>query len=714
VTMEEAVEIELAGRKLSLEIGKLARQADGSAWVRYGDTIVLVTACSVREPQSKHADFLPLIVDYREYTYSAGKIPGGFYKREGRPSEKEILTARLVDRSIRPQFPDGYNNETQVIGSVISADAENDPDLISLIGASAALYLSPIPYAKPLGAARVGMINDEFVLNPTRSQLEASGLDMIVAGNESGVVMVELGASEVSELTVLKAIQFAEKPIKELIELQKGLFERLGVDKLPFEPAELSAEMVKEVEEEYGAKIEETLKVQPKRERYLRFQGLLDSLLAGIPEDDEERRAEAKVAFGKVKEEIFRKGVLSEKKRYDGRGFEDIRTLNCKVGLLPRTHGSALFTRGETQSLATVTLGTESDAQRVDGIGEEFTKRFILHYNFPPFSVGEVKFMRGPGRREVGHGSLAERALYPLIPLEEDFPYTIRLVSDILESNGSSSMATVCSGSLSLMDAGVPIREAVAGVAIGLIKEGDDYSLLTDIAGEEDHFGDMDFKVAGTARGITAVQLDIKINHLPYEIIKTALDQAKRARLIILERMNVTIASPRADISSYAPRLIQLEIPVDKIGDVIGPGGKMIRSIIAETGAKIDINDDGRVTIASPDEEAAKRALKMVKDLIAEPEVGRTYQGKIVRLVDFGAFVEIMPGVEGLLHISEVASHRVANIRDELKEGQTILVKVLSIDGPNRIRLSRKALLGHDKRKPSPRGERRDQDYRRR
>jgi len=643
--MEEGVEIELSGRKLSLEIGKVARQADGSAWLRYGDTIVLITACAVRGNQSQNAGFLPLIVDYREYTYSAGKIPGGFYKREGRPSEKEILTARLIDRSIRPQFPEGYNNETQIIGYVVSADLENDPDLISVIGASAALYLSPLPYNKPLGAARVGIVDGEFVLNPTLSQLEASPLDMIVVGNEAGVVMIELGASEVSELTVLKAIQFAEKPIKEIIELQKELFKRLNVEKLPLEPRELPEETVKRIEG--------------------------DSILAEVPEEDEEKRAELKEAFERVRADIFRRGVLSNKRRFDGREFDDIRTVTCEVGVLPRTHGSALFTRGETQSLATVTLGTESDAQRIDGIGEECTKRFMLHYNFPPFSVGEVKFMRAPGRREIGHGALAERALSPLIPSEEDFPYTIRIVSDILESNGSSSMATVCSGSLALMDAGVPIREAVAGVAMGLVKEGDEYAVLTDIAGEEDHFGDMDFKIAGTVRGITAIQLDIKIDHLPYEIIKKALDQARRARLSIIEKMNMTIASPRANISVYAPRLIQFKIPVEKIGDVIGPGGKMIRTIIAETGVKIDINDDGRITIASPDD---------------------------------------------LLHISEVANHRITNIRHELKEGQTILVKVLSIDGPNRIRLSRKALLGPPSKKPhnprEPRGRR--ENYRRR
>jgi len=714
--MEEGVEIELSGRKLSLEIGKVARQADGSAWLRYGDTIVLITACAVRGNQSQNAGFLPLIVDYREYTYSAGKIPGGFYKREGRPSEKEILTARLIDRSIRPQFPEGYNNETQIIGYVVSADLENDPDLISVIGASAALYLSPLPYNKPLGAARVGIVDGEFVLNPTLSQLEASPLDMIVVGNEAGVVMIELGASEVSELTVLKAIQFAEKPIKEIIELQEELFKRLNVEKLPLEPRELPEETVKRIEGEYGAKIEELLKVQLKKERYLKFHELLDSILAEVPEEDEEKRAELKKVFERVRADIFRRGVLSNKRRFDGREFDDIRTVTCEVGVLPRTHGSALFTRGETQSLATVTLGTESDAQRIDGIGEECTKRFMLHYNFPPFSVGEVKFMRAPGRREIGHGALAERALSPLIPSEEDFPYTIRIVSDILESNGSSSMATVCSGSLALMDAGVPIREAVAGVAMGLVKEGDEYAVLTDIAGEEDHFGDMDFKIAGTVRGITAIQLDIKIDHLPYEIIKKALDQARRARLSIIEKMNMTIASPRANISVYAPRLIQFKIPVEKIGDVIGPGGKMIRTIIAETGVKIDINDDGRITIASPDEETAKRALQMVKELIAEPEVGKTYQGKVVRLADYGAFVEIMPGVEGLLHISEVANHRITNIRHELKEGQTILVKVLSIDGPNRIRLSRKALLGPPSKKPhnprEPRGRR--ENYRRR
>jgi polyribonucleotide nucleotidyltransferase len=690
--MKHKAEMELGGRTLSIETGEMAKQADGSALVRYNDTIVLVTACSEREPRPGNV-FFPLIVDYRENTYSAGKIPGGFFKREGRPTEKEILTARLVDRPIRPLFPDGFFCDTQVVGYVMSADTENDPDTLSIIGASTALYLSDIPFANPLAGVRVGLIDNDFVINPKNCQLEDSKLNLIVAGTESDIVMLEGSALEVSEKIILDAINFAQEHIKKIIEMQKYLFNQLSVRKRIFEPFQFDQQLYQEIRSQVEDKIKEILKIKAKKERYLSFHELQKSLIDKEDEDDDEKIAEITEIFDDIKKNIFRKGILESSSRFDGRAFNEIRPLTCQIGLLPRTHGSALFARGETQALATVTLGTDDDAQRVDDLSEEFSKRFILHYNFPPFSVGEVKFMRSPGRREIGHGALAERALQAVMPDEEEFPYTVRIVSDILESNGSSSMASVCGGSLALMDAGVPVQEAVAGVALGLVKEGDTYVILVDIAGEEDHYGDMDFKVAGTRKGITAIQMDIKIQGISEKILTEVLNQARIGKLQILEKMNSVISAARGKLSIYAPSLVQIMVPIHRIKDVIGPGGRVIRNIIEQTGVKMDVKDNGKVTISSTDEEAVKKALEMVKELTEEAEIGKTYMGTVQKVADFGAFIEILPNIEGLLHISEIANYRIEDIYKEIKEGDQLLVKVIDIDEQGRIKLSRKALL---------------------
>jgi polyribonucleotide nucleotidyltransferase len=690
--MKYKAEMELGGRTLSIETGEIAKQADGSALVRYSDTIVLVTACSEREPKPENT-FFPLIVDYRENTYSAGKIPGGFFKREGRPTEKEILTARLVDRPIRPLFPDGFICDTQVVGYVMSADTENDPDTLSIIGASTALYLSNIPFSSPLAGVRVGLIDNNFVINPKSCQLENSTLNLIVAGTESDVVMLEGSALEVSEKIILDAINFAQEHIKKIIEMQKNLFNQLSVSKRAFEPFHFDQQFYEEIRSQVEGEINNILKIKPKKERYLRFHELENALFDKEGEDDEEKIAKIAAIFDDIKKNIFRKAIIEDSARFDGRAFNEIRPITCQIGLLPRTHGSALFTRGETQALATVTLGTDDDAQRVDDLSEEFSKRFILHYNFPPFSVGEVKFMRSPGRREIGHGALAERALLAVMPDEEKFPYTVRIVSDILESNGSSSMASVCGGSLALMDAGVPVQEAVAGVAMGLIKEGDTYKILSDIAGEEDHYGDMDFKVAGTRKGITAIQMDIKIQGISEKILTEVLEQARIGKQQILEKMNSVIATARGRLSVYAPSLVQVMVPIHRIKDVIGPGGRVIRNIIEQTGVKMDVKDNGKVTISSTNEEAVKKAMQMVKELTEEAEIGKTYMGTVQKVADFGAFIEILPNIEGLLHISEIANYRIEDIRSEIKEGDQILVKVIDIDEKGRIKLSRKALL---------------------
>jgi len=701
--MTHTIELELGGRTLTLETGKVAKQAGGAVWVRCGDSVVLVTATSDTEPRVG-INFFPLTVDYREYTYSAGRIPGGYIKREGRPSEKEVLTSRLIDRPIRPMFPDGFQCETQVIAMVLSADPEFDPSVLGLIGASAALAISDIPILHTLGAVRVGMVDGQLAINPGYTQQKESRLRLVVAAADEGIVMVEAGASELSEAQMVEAIDFGHQACRRIIAAIRDLVSRAGKPKRVVVPPVFDAALSAEIESKHRETLRAALDTagQTKEQSYDRVHSLKKEILGGFASDQEDRAKEAGRIFEALQERIFREEILERRRRPDARAFDQIREISCEVGVLPRTHGSALFTRGETQALVTVTLGTKEDAQRQELLeAPESFKRFMLHYNFPPFSVGEVAFLRGPGRREVGHGALAERALTAVIPDNESFPYTLRVVSDILESNGSSSMASVCGATLSLMDAGVPLRSPVAGIAMGLVKEGDNYAVLTDIAGAEDHYGDMDFKVAGTRDGVTALQMDIKTPNVSVPILEKALDQARAARLIILDKMVATIAEPRIAMSPYAPRIYTMTIPTNKIREVIGPGGKVIKGIVEQTGVKIDVSDDGTIHIASADAAAANKAMQIIGDITAVAEVGKTYLGKVVRLVDFGAFVEIFPGTDGLLHISEVAEHRIRDVRDELKEGDQILVKVLALEG-NKIKLSRKAVLRdqRDKRKP--------------
>jgi len=698
--MEHQVSIPLGNSALTIECGKLAKQANGSAYVRFGDTVVLATACT--DDPREGIDFFPLTVDYREYNYAAGKIPGGFFKREGRPTEKEIITSRLIDRPVRPLFPEGFNDETQVIAMVLSADSEYNPDVVGVVAGAAALYLSDIPFSTPIGAVRVGLVGGQLVTNPTYAEIKASLLNLVVVGSEDAIVMVEAAASEVSEATILDAIHYAHEQIRKIVAAEKELFKKLGVKKREFTPPARDEALYKEVVAKVGSRLHEAMDTSKhaKLESHRRIVDLRKELIESYPEEDEAKRKEVAHYFEAFEEKLFREDVLLKRQRPDRRAFDQVRPITCEVALLPRTHGSALFTRGETQALVTATLGTAEDMQRLDVLEGESFKRFMLHYNFPPFSVGEVAFLRGPGRREIGHGNLAERALLAIVPGEEAFPYTVRVVSDILESNGSSSMATVCGGCLALMDAGVPIKAPVAGIAMGLVKEGDKYAILTDIAGAEDHYGDMDFKVAGTKDGITALQMDIKITGVTAAIMAEALEQAKAGRLHVLGKMLEALPESRTTISTHAPRIFTLRINPSKIGELIGPGGKVIRGIIEQTGVKIDVEDDGRVNVAATEQEAADKALKMIKDLMAEAELGKTYLGKVVRLADFGAFVEIFPGTDGLLHISEVAEHRIADIRKELKEGDQLLVKVISIEG-NKIRLSRKAVLRDQRAKGS-------------
>ncbi len=692
--MTHRLERPLGRHTLSLETGRMAKQADGAVVVRLGDTVVLATACGQKEPRPG-VDFLPLTVDYRENTYAAGKIPGGFFKREGRPNEKEVLTSRMIDRPLRPLFPEGYNCETQVIGLLLSADLENDSDTLGIIGASAALYLSDIPFTTPIAAVRVGLWDDQLVINPSSTDLRTkSRLNLLIAGSADAIVMVECGAQEVSEAEMVRALGEGHAAIKGIVALQQELRALAGKPKRVFVKNPVEPTLAREIEGALAGPVLDAMRMVGKLNSYARMKEVRDEYLASIPETETERRAAVPAVYDALREKLLRSEILEHGRRLDGRAFDEIRPITCEVGVLPRTHGSALFTRGETQALVTVTLGTSEDSQIIDTVQEpDHKKRFMLHYNFPPFSVGEVKFLRGPGRREIGHGALAERALRDMLPPEETFPYTVRIVSDILESNGSSSMASICGGTLGLLDAGVPMKSPVAGVAMGLVKEGERYAVLSDIAGEEDHYGDMDFKVAGTRAGITALQMDIKISGLTAEIMQAALEQACRGRLHILDKMAEALAEPRPDISVYAPRILTIRIPVDKIRDVIGPGGKMIRSIVERTGCKIDVEDDGRVSIASVDESAARKAIAIIEELTATPELNKTYLGKVVRVVEFGAFVEIIPGTDGLLHVSEMANHRVQDVRSEVKEGDQVLVKVVSIDPSGKIRLSRKALL---------------------
>jgi len=691
-------EIQIGSRRISIETGKLAKQADGSVVVRSGDTVVLVTACHAASPR-EGIDFLPLTVDYREYTYASGRIPGGFFKREGKPPEKEVLTSRLIDRPIRPLFAAGWNYETQIIALLLSADQENDADVLAITGASAALALSEIPFEKTIAGVRVGIVNGNVVINPTYAERKESTLDLIVAGSADGILMVEAGAKEVTEVQVVGALEAAHAAIKQLVAAIDDLKKASGKQKLAVAAKEVDQQFHQTVHDKSFGPLGDAMRILNKLESYSRVDDVLEDLLEAL---DEEQHAEAKHIFHEMQEKVLRDEVLNKGHRLDGRKFDEIRPIWTEAGVLPRVHGSVVFTRGETQALVTCTLGTADDEQKVEHVSGEFYKRFMLHYNFPPFSVGETGRFTGPGRREIGHGALAERALAPVVPVEEKFAYTIRLVSDILESNGSSSMASVCGGSMAMMDAGVPIKAAVAGIAMGLImdEKTGKWAVLSDIAGAEDHYGDMDFKVAGTSQGITALQMDIKVTGITSEIMAKALEQARTGRMHILGEMAKTLSATRSNMSMFAPRIITIKIPVDKIRDVIGPGGKMIRSIIERTGVKIDVEDDGRVNVASADGESAQKAIGIIQELTATPELNKTYMGKVQRITDFGAFVEIMPGTDGLLHVSEIANHRVKDVRDELKEGQQILVKVINIDPTGKIRLSRKALLQDEASKP--------------
>src|SRR5467141_3542742 len=694
------VEVSLAGgKKITFETGKLAKQAHGSAVVRLGDNVVLATATANPDPR-EGIDFFPLTVDYREYTYAGGRIPGGFIKREGRPSEREILTSRMIDRPVRPLFAEGFKCETQVIAFVLSADTDNDPDVCGINAASVALTLSDIPFLGPIGAVRVGNVEGKFITNPTYAEMRESQLNITVVGSADAIVMIESAAKEVKEETVVDAIEFAHGEIKKICEAINELRAKVGKPKRKVTPPEFDQKYYDELKAKVGVRLTDALdtKKHPKSESYALVKDIKKELEAQIPEEDDDAKKRLKEYYEALRERIFREQVIEQKRRPDARAFDEIREIWIEVGVLPRTHGSAIFTRGETQALVTTTLGTSDDMQRLEVFEGEAKKRFMLHYNFPPFSVGEVAFLRGAGRREIGHGALAERSITNVLPGEDNWPYAMRVVSDILESNGSSSMATVCGASLSLMDAGVPLKAPVAGVAMGLVKEGDSYAILTDIAGAEDHYGDMDFKVAGTRDGITALQMDIKIGGINQEILAEALEQAKKGRLYILSAMEKDLAEPREEISALAPRIIQIKINPDKIRDVIGPGGKMIRSLVEETGAKIDVSDDGTISIATASSAAAEAAINRIRGITAEAEIGQTYLGTVSRIVDFGAFVEIFPGTDGLLHISEIADRRVKDVRDELKEGQQILVKCIGREG-NKIKLSRKAVLKDENRK---------------
>jgi polyribonucleotide nucleotidyltransferase len=690
--MESKLEMDLGGKKLVLETGKVAKQAHGSAMVRLGDTVILATVVEAKE-MDEEKDYFPLFVDYREKAYAAGKIPGGFFKREGRPSEKETVSARLIDRALRPLFPEGYFKEVQIMVMVLSSDQENDADVPGLIGASTALGLSQIPFYQLVAAVRVGRINGQLIANPTFSELEESDMDLVVAGTGDFVNMVEGECREVAERDLLSALEFGHEKIKQIIALQEEMKAKVGKPKSQVEIVPKDTELEEAVTRLGWDKIKETNRTPDKQERQEKLETLLDSIILELMEKFPEKERKIKSILEELEKKDVRSLILDEGKRVDGRGVDQIRPISCEVGVLPRTHGSAIFTRGQTQSLSVATLGTKIDEQRVDDLEGESTKSYMLHYNFPPFSVGEIKPIRGPGRREIGHGALAERAIQPVIPKEDVFPYTVRIVSDILESNGSSSMATVCGGILSLMDAGVPIKAPVAGIAMGMIKEGEKHAILTDILGLEDHLGDMDFKVTGTREGITAFQMDLKISGIDLNIMQEALTRAKEARLHVLEKMEETIAKPRAELSAYAPRIIILKVKPEKIGEIIGPGGKMIRSIIERSGAKIDIEDDGSVFIASVDQKAGELARELVLKLTEEAEIGKEYMGKVRRITTFGAFVEILPGQDGLVHISELDHRRVNKVEDVLRLGDQVKVKVIDIDPEGKIRLSRKACL---------------------
>jgi len=690
--MATTVEAKIGGRRLLLETGLMAKQASGAVVARYGDTVVLSTAVASKV-ERENVDFLPLTVDYQEKAYAAGRIPGGFFKREGRQSEKEILTSRLIDRPIRPLFPDGYYYDTQIIASVLSIGDESSMDLMGMISSSAALAISDIPFNGPIGAVRIGFIDGQYIINPGQKELEATRLNLVVAGTADAIMMVEGGANELTEEQMLDALETAHREIKKIVDLQNNLVSKVGKPKRPVKTVEIDKDLADQVVSLAKDQLLSAIIIPNKMERQKTLDALLDEIKQKLKNDDPTRNLQISTIFFNLEKDEVRKIILEKNIRADGRRPDQIRTISSAVSILPRTHGSALFTRGETQALVVATLGTSEDEQRIDSLEGEYYKTFMLHYNFPPFSVGETKPLRGPGRREVGHGALAERALKAMVPSKQEFPYTIRLVSDILESNGSSSMATVCGGTLALMDAGVPVKAPVAGIAMGLIKEGDNVIVLSDILGLEDHLGDMDFKVTGTSAGITALQMDMKIEGITIDVMRRALQQAKDGRLYILGKMLETLPAPRKNLNPFAPRIITMQINPDKIKDVIGSGGKVIRSIVEQTGAKIDIEDSGVINIASSDEAAANKAKEIIRGIVQEAEVGKLYMGKVRKIMDFGAFVEIFPGTDGLLHISQISDKRLEKVTDELKEGDEVLVKVLEIDRQGKIRLSRKEAM---------------------
>ncbi|MCD6486530.1 MAG: polyribonucleotide nucleotidyltransferase [Syntrophobacterales bacterium] len=701
--MSEVFKTTFAGRDISVKTNYLAGQADGSAVVTYGDTVVLVTAVSLKTKR-EGLDFLPLTVDYQEKTFAAGKIPGGFFKREGRLNEKEILTSRIIDRSIRPLFPEGYFYEIQVIATVLSVDDENDSDVAAMLGTSVALGISDIPFKGPIAGVRVGRLGEKLICNPSAEEMGESDLDLFLVGRkvpsadgkrdfDVNLIMLEGGAREIPEDEILNAISFGLESMRPSIELQDNICQAVGKTKREFELIEIKDELRKEVKDIAYAGLKDAYLEGRKLERYAKIGEIKKKMVEELSSTDTGLDPQAKTVFEELEREILRNMILKDKRRIDGRSSRDIRTITSEVGILPRTHGSGLFTRGETQALVALTLGTSSDEQRLDFIDGEEMRTFMLHYNFPPFSVGEARFLRGPGRREIGHGALARRALLPILPSHEEFPYTIRLVSEVLSSNGSSSMATVCGGCLALMDGGVPVKDTVAGIAMGLLKEGDEVVILSDILGDEDHAGDMDFKVCGTKKGITALQMDIKVDRLAEDILKDALYQAREGREFIVGKLNETMTTPREDLSAYAPRITTMTVKQEKIRDVIGTGGKNIRHIISETGVSMNVDDDGTVTIASNDAQASERAVAMVKALTEEPEIGRIYEGTVKKVLDFGAFVEILPGTDGLVHISQLDNKRVDKVTDVLNEGDTVRVKVLEIDRSGKIRLSRKDAL---------------------
>lgn len=684
--------VDVGGRPLTIETGHVARQAHGSVVLRYGDTMVLVTAAAQSKPRD--TDFLPLTCDYMEKTFAAGRIPGGYFKREGRPTEFETLASRLVDRPCRPLFPNGWRYDTQIMALVLSSDRENPSDIHAITGASAALTISDIPWAGPIAAVRVGRVDGAFVANPTLKQQEQSDLNLVVVASRDAIVMVEGGAKGIFEAALIDALFFGHAACQPILELQERLRQAVGKPKRAFVPREIDPELIRKVGALASVKIAEAYRVSLKHERHAAIDKTAEEVVAALLPEFPENENDLRSTVHDVERKIVRAMIVDEGRRIDGRPLDKVRNIACEVSILPRTHGSALFTRGETQALVIATLGTNSDAQRIEALAGEVQKRFMLHYNFPPFSTGETKPLRGPSRREIGHGALAERALSAVLPSYEEFPYTVRVVGEILESNGSSSMATVCGGSLCLMDAGVPIKAPVAGIAMGLIKDGDRVAVLTDILGDEDHLGDMDFKVAGTRDGVTAVQMDIKIQGLSRAILEKALSQARDARLFVLGHMAEALAQPRPELSPYAPRIFTMQIKPDRIRDVIGPGGKMIRAITEQCGVEIEVEDDGRISIAAVDESSAKKAMQMIKGLTAEPEVGEIYAGVVKRIAEFGAFVEILPGVDGLLHISEIAAERIRRVEDVLKEGDEVVVKVIRVERDGKIRLSRKEAMG--------------------